>query len=96
MRNLLQSPAGSPGRGGLPHSTLWDLCGKRERKQNRSHYTAYCVCCTTVGIQPKGVTGKAEDMSLRVHLIKCQHASPNLKKWARDWKLLDEQSTSSH
>ena len=66
--------AGSPGRGGRPHSTLWDLFDKSERKQNVCHYTANCICCTTVGMQSKGVTGKAEDM--RVHLIKCQHAFP--------------------
>ena len=51
-----QSP-GSPGRGGRPQSTLWDLFGKSERKQNISHYTAHCMCCTSAGIQPKGVTG---------------------------------------
>ena len=77
-----QSP-GSPGRGGRPQSTLWDLFDKSERKQNVSHYTANCMCCITFGIEPKGVTGKAEDM--RAHLSKCQHASPTLKKWAVNW-----------
>ena len=60
--------SGSPGRGGRLRSTLWGLFEQSERKQNVSHYT--------MEIKPKGVTGKAEDM--RLHLIKCQHASPNL------------------
>lgn len=83
IKRLKRAHAQSPGSGGRPQSPLWDLFDRSERKQNVSHYTAYCMCCIAVGKEPKGVTGKAEDM--RAHLIKCQHASPALKKWAMDW-----------
>ena len=45
---------GSPSRGGRPPSTLWDLIDKSGKKQNLSHFTAYCLSCMNFGIQPKG------------------------------------------